>query len=206
MNSTWDSSAIQAVTREHTKSVNDSSSPYYNKGKINLSLESGNSDMDVIALSMFGTIDPNYNQSHLPLFSACADYGMRKKSDIGIDFTFMQVDYVPKVPSPDLSPGSTSAYTIEARYLHCMWSWKYFYYGFKLGAVLWNPQFNSNTFYDPPKNPQPLIQPSLGAFLGLHFNILKNLLVHGELLVDGPFAAVDYGLTYQIDARKKTTK
>jgi len=205
----WDSAAIQAIISKnsnHTRSVYDSLSPYYNKDKLNLSIESGNSDIDAVALSMFGTINPDYNQTLVPLLSFCADYGIRKKSDIGVDFTFMQVDYTPQLSGTGLTPGNVSAYTIEVRYLHCMWSWKYFYYGFKLGAIFWQPEFNSNTFYDPPKTPQALIQPNLGALLGVRVTILRNLFIHGELLANGPFAAVDYGLTYRINTGKKSAK
>lgn len=185
------------IGEKHKRSVRDSLSPFYNKGKLNISLETGNSDMDVVALSMFGTISPGYNQHLLPLLSICGDYGIRPKSEIGMDFMFMQVNYTPVAPGLGLSSGGVSAYSLEARYLHCMWSWRYFYYGFKLGVIFWNPHFNSNTFYNTP-SPQPLAGINGGLLLGAHITLVRNLLAHFEIQAT-EFAAVDFGLTYQIN-------
>jgi hypothetical protein len=181
--------------------VKDTNSPYYNKGKLSLSIESGNSDMDVIAQTIYGSVNPGYNQHLFPLLGANVDYGIGRKNDIGGDFVFARVNYS-AMSGYSASPSNTSVYIIDARYLHPFGSWRYFYFGFKAGIEYWQPTVDAGVYTPFPGKPSNL-QFEAGAILGFHVRVWKQLYLNSEMVISAPVTYFSYGLTYSIYTRKK---
>jgi len=188
------------------RSVYDTSSIYYNKGKLNFNLESGTSQIGSNLSQSFGYLSSYYKETILPVINFSVGYGMGEKSRIGISTTFQQVNYYPTSTSSGRESGRFTLIIIGVRYMHCIGSWKYFYYGFQVGASILNPSFDSNTFYGRPKVSVVWLRPNIGALFGMQINITKHLLMHVEGVFNTPILYWDAGLTYKIETRKKTAK
>ncbi|MGP8217591.1 MAG: hypothetical protein ACLQQ4_18630 [Bacteroidia bacterium] len=189
--------------RRHYRSVYDSTSIYYNKKKLHFSLETGSTDIGSILSYSFGNLNPAYSEAVYPYLSFSADYGIREKSEIGINATYQQVYFNPTTSSLNYTTGNISLMTINARYTHCIWSWKYFYYGVQLGEYFWVPNYNqANTFSGNPLNTGPLMDLSLGAFAGVRIRVIKNLEIRSEIAITSLQSYFDYGISYSIDTKK----
>lgn len=187
-------------------SIYDTSSIYYNKGKLNFNLEAGTSQIGSNLSQTFGYLSSPYMETILPVFNFSVGYGVGEKSSLGISTTFQQVNYYSTTPSSGLQSGRFTLVIIGVRYVHCIGSWKYFYYGFQTGVSILNPSFDSNTFYERPKYSLVWLRPNIGALLGIHINITNHLLVNAEGVFNAPILYWDVGLTYKINARKNTAK
>ncbi len=187
---------------KHKRSVYDSLNPYYNKGKWSVSADFGNSSIEGAISSNYGTLHSNYNQTIYPPFSLAVDYGVGPKHSFGLDVLYERVNYYEHSGSAYYSQGSVAVFLMEVRYVHCMWSWKYFYYGAKMGYAILNPQCNTSIFYGGSSAILPQITISAGAFVGVRVPITEAFSFHGETDFTGPIASVDIGVNYRFKAKR----
>ncbi|HXP50141.1 MAG TPA: hypothetical protein VN922_09320, partial [Bacteroidia bacterium] len=186
-------------------SVHDSLSRFYNKGKLYISISTGNSDFSGALPNFYGALYSNYNQKLSPMLNVYADYGITDKSRLGLVVSYEQDNFTPIIDSAHYyTPGNISMLIIDLRYTHCMWSWKNFYYGFQLGECFFGNYYNqTNTFINPPQQFPLQNTFSLDALVGAKINLTKDLALHGELVLGTPITYFAYGITYSFKTKFK---
>jgi hypothetical protein len=216
-------------------SAYDTNAIYFNKWKVNFNADIGINILDVFITGtpaesnfnatpgIFGILNSAYTVTPPAFYNFTASYGFTAKSALGINATFCEAFINPAIPSQNYKPGNISMFTVGARYMHCIRSWRFFYYGGQASIAFLATNFDTNTFTDKPNSAVPSIQPMVSWFLGGRFPIAKKLWFHFEVQegvslytglnntsfnhsANNIFVYESLGLNYCFDTRKKTTK
>jgi len=211
-------STISRFKRLHNQfkgrsSAYDTNAIYFNKWKVNLKFDVGTGIDNGIftsysnSTSLFGIQNPAYNIVFSPVYCASSFYGVTEKSAIGVGLFYQYLNYVPQTAQV-LPEGSASEFTITAGYLHCIHSWRYFYYGFEFGAMFLNTDFDTNTYFNKPKNKTPLVQPVFAEIIGFRYPVEPGLWLNIEACSLGLLGSSlgqlntgSIGIDYCIDTR-----
>jgi len=200
INSQW-ADTVLPKSKQY-KSVSDTTSIYYNKGKLSINLELGTSNIVGILSYFFGPVNSNYKSSSLPLINLSSYYGISEKATIGMGLSFQEAKYTSIISSPNLTNGNMLLFAITIRYIHCIWSWKYFYYGFVAGCDFWKPNLNSTIFYDRTTTIPAFLYPDFGAILGFRITPSKSFSFHIEGVFNVPVLYTDIGISYRLNTHR----
>jgi len=197
-------------------SAYDTNAVYFNKWKVNLYVDIGFMDISPFITGyphtpgIFGILNPSYIESALPSLNFSGTYGLTEKSAIGFTMNFQQTSFSPVIPSSTLSSGNVEIFQLQARYLHCLRSWRHFYYGFQYGVLIFQNNYNPNTFVYAPPYITFFSSNTVGFFAGARILVVKHFWLHYEVQEDVPIIAAasfplvneQFGINYCIDTHK----
>ena|GEM_PF-2766602 len=167
-------------------SAYDTTQIYFNKWKVNLYVDGGfGNDAGFLSSSknnpgVFGYLNPYYTISPAAKFDVMGGYGITEKSMIGVGISFQSVSVMPLTSVAGYLPGTVAEYTLMARYTHCINTWKYFYYGFGMGAMILNSNLDTNAYLDKLHNKGVFFEPVLSEFIGARYPFDLDLWFHAE--------------------------
>lgn len=212
-----DSAMMRYVRLKNTykgrPSAYDTLATYFNKWKVNFTLDIGVGQDggiftgNINAPNLYGNLNVSYSAAYSPVYSFSSFYGFTEKSAIGLGLNYQSVDFTPQLILPGYNHGSATEFTVAVNYMHCIHTWRYFYYGIGFGVMFINTNLDTNTFKNKPSSAIPNALPVISELIGFRYPIEQNLWLHTEahsLGIEGTGAGVfnfSVGLDYAVDTR-----
>ncbi|HTB32960.1 MAG TPA: hypothetical protein VK808_13105 [Bacteroidia bacterium] len=137
--------------------------------------------------------------SQTPAFNAYIDYGVGKKTCIGVGFTYQSVTGVPNYAPYGITEYLTR-YNTGLRFIHYTSSniASSFYYGARIGLSYWTDKFNTPSFnWDYTLNNPTQVDPSFQFFIGYRVFLSDNIDFNAEFGVGTPYL-IEGGFSFRI--------
>lgn len=212
-----DSAAMRYVrirdTYKARPSAYDTMANYFNRRKVNFMFDIGTGqDGGVFSgngnnANLFGVLNTSYSVTYSPAYSFSSFYGFTEKSSVGLGLNYQSVDFTPQLTLPGYAHGSATEFTVAVNYLHCIRTWRYFYYGFGLGVMFVNTNLDTNTYRNKPATALPNPLSVVSELVGFRYPIEENLWMNAEahffglMGTGGTVFNFSIGLDYNVDTR-----